>query len=59
MQYMLKSVYQQSGLRSNFFVVWNELVKNIKSLLAYPTIIVFWAIFPFSGLFHSFFRGKL
>ncbi|MCJ7721242.1 ABC transporter permease [Candidatus Bathyarchaeota archaeon] len=46
MQYMLKSVYHQSALRSNFYIVWNELVKNIKSLLAYPTIIVFWAIFP-------------
>jgi ABC-2 type transport system permease protein len=43
---MLKSSYQQSTLRSNLFVVWNEIVKNIKTLLAYPTIIVFWAIFP-------------
>jgi ABC-2 type transport system permease protein len=43
---MLKSTYQQSTLRSNLFVVWNELIKNLKSLLAYPTIIVFWAIFP-------------
>jgi ABC-2 type transport system permease protein len=43
---MLKSTYQQSQLRSNLFVVWNEVVKNIKSLLAYPAIIVFWAIFP-------------
>jgi len=43
---MLKSAYQQSTLRSNFFVVWNELIKNLKFLLAYPTIIVFWAIFP-------------
>ncbi|MCJ7613533.1 ABC transporter permease [Candidatus Bathyarchaeota archaeon] len=43
---MTKSAYQQSPLRSNLFVVWSELVKNIKSLLAYPTIIVFWAIFP-------------
>jgi ABC-2 type transport system permease protein len=43
---MLKSTYQQSVLRSNLFVVWNEVVKNLKSLLAYPTIIVFWAIFP-------------
>jgi ABC-2 type transport system permease protein len=43
---MLKSTYQQSVLRSNLFVVWNELVKNIKSLLAYPAILVFWAIFP-------------
>ena len=43
---MHKNAYQQSTLRSNLFVVWNEVVKNIKSLLAYPTIIVFWAIFP-------------
>jgi len=43
---MMKSSYQQSVLRSNLFVVWNELVKNIKSLLAYPAILVFWAIFP-------------
>ncbi len=43
---MLKSAYQQSTLRSNFFVVWNELVKNLKYLMAYPVIFVFWAIFP-------------
>jgi len=42
----MKSSYQQSVLRSNLFVVWNELVKNIKSLLAYPAILVFWAVFP-------------
>ena len=43
---MTKITYQQSSLRTNLFVVWNELVKNIKTLLAYPIIIVFWAIFP-------------
>jgi len=43
---MMKTTYQQSVLRSNLFVVWNELVKNIKSLLAYPAILVFWAVFP-------------
>ena len=43
---MLKSAYEQSSLRSNFLVVWNEVVKNIKFLLAYPVIIIFWAIFP-------------
>ena len=43
---MIQGAYQQSQLRSNLSVVWSELVKNIKSLLAYPTIIVFWAIFP-------------
>jgi len=41
-----ENAYQQSLLRGNLYVIWNELVKNIKSLLAYPTIIVFWAIFP-------------
>ena len=43
---MSENDYHQSLLRGNLYVVWNELVKNIKSLLAYPTIIVFWAIFP-------------
>jgi ABC-2 type transport system permease protein len=43
---MLESAYLQSTFRSNLSVVWNEIVKNIKTLLAYPTIIVFWAIFP-------------
>lgn len=43
---MTENAYQQSLLRGNLYVIWNELVKNIKSLLAYPTIIVFWAIFP-------------
>ena len=43
---MLETTYQQSPLRSNLFVVWSEMVKNIKSILAYPIIFVFWAIFP-------------
>ena len=43
---MQKSAYEQSPLRSNFFVVWNELAKNIKFLMAYPVIFIFWAIFP-------------
>jgi len=43
---MTQSVYEQSSLRSNFFVVWNELVKNMKFLMAYPVIFIFWAIFP-------------
>ncbi len=43
---MMQSAYEQSSLRSNFFVVWNELVKNMKFLMAYPVIFIFWAIFP-------------
>jgi len=39
-------VGQRSVFRSNLNVVWSEVVKNLKTLLAYPTIIVFWAIFP-------------
>lgn len=42
----MDSIYQQSPLRSNLAVVWNELVKNLKFLLAYPVIIIFWTIFP-------------
>lgn len=37
---------QQSSLRSNFFIVWSELVKNLKFLLAYPVVFFFWGIFP-------------
>jgi len=36
----------ESSLRSNYFVVWNEVAKNLKFLLAYPIVFVFWAIFP-------------
>ncbi len=43
---MSGNVLQQSSLRSNFFIVWSELVKNLKFLLAYPVVFVFWAIFP-------------
>ena len=43
---MSANVLQQSSLKSNFFIVWSELVKNLKFLLAYPVVFVFWAIFP-------------
>lgn len=43
---MTQHATQQSVYSSNLSVIWNEVVKNIKTLLAYPTIIVFWAIFP-------------
>jgi ABC-2 type transport system permease protein len=33
-------------MRANLFIVWSELVKNLKFLLAYPVVFVFWAIFP-------------
>ncbi len=42
----MESIYQQSRWRSNLSVVWSELVKNIKFLLAYPVILIFWAVFP-------------
>jgi ABC-2 type transport system permease protein len=43
---MMEGAYQQSVLRSNLSVVWNEIVKNNKTLLAYPAILIFWAVFP-------------
>ncbi len=43
---MSKNTLKRSSLRSNFFIVWSELVKNLKFLLAYPVVFVFWAIFP-------------
>ena len=43
---MTEAAYQQSVLRSNLSIVWNEIIKNIKALLAYPVILIFWAVFP-------------
>ena len=43
---MKNIIYERSIIRSNFFVVWNELKKNMKFLMAYPVIFIFWAIFP-------------
>ena len=31
---------------SNFFIVWSEVVKNLKFLIAYPVVFIFWAVFP-------------
>lgn len=31
---------------TNSLVVWSELVKNMKFLMAYPVVFVFWTIFP-------------
>ena len=43
---MNNTIYERSIIRSNFLVVWNELKKNMKFLMAYPVIFIFWAIFP-------------
>ncbi|WGM89141.1 MAG: ABC transporter permease [Candidatus Bathyarchaeum tardum] len=43
---MISTVYERSPFRSNMYVVWNEFKKNIKFLMAYPVIFVFWAVFP-------------
>jgi len=41
-----RNVLLESSARSNLFIVWSEVVKNLKFLLAYPVVFVFWAIFP-------------
>ena len=43
---MMQTAYEQNVLRGNLSVVWNEIIKNMKALLAYPVLIVFWAVFP-------------
>ena len=55
---MIESFYEQSPLRSNLLIVWNELVKNIKFLMAYPVIFVFWAIFPIFWFIPFIFQGQ-
>ncbi len=42
----MASVSQQPSLRLNFSIVWSEVIKNLKFLLAYPVVFIFWAIFP-------------
>ncbi|MFQ6086867.1 MAG: ABC transporter permease [Candidatus Bathyarchaeia archaeon] len=55
---MSRNVLQQSSLRSNFFIVWSELVKNLKFLLAYPVVFVFWGIFPIFWFVPFIFQGQ-
>lgn len=55
---MMENIYEQSSLRSNLFVVWNELVKNMKFLMAYPVIFIFWAIFPIFWFIPFVFQGQ-
>ncbi len=43
---------------SNYFVVWSEIVKSMKTLLAYPVVIVFWAIFPIFWFLPFIFLGE-
>ena len=33
-------------LTANSYIMWSELVKNMKFLMAYPVVFVFWTIFP-------------
>ena len=33
-------------LTTNSFIMWSELVKNMKFLMAYPVVFVFWTVFP-------------
>lgn len=43
----LKEIFSgQSSLRSNLVIIWSEIVKKIKFLLAYPVVFIFWGIFP-------------
>jgi len=55
---MIKASFDESPLRANFFVVWSEVIKNLKFLVAYPVIFVFWAIFPFFWFLTFIFQGQ-
>jgi len=55
---MIKASLDESPLRANFFVVWSEVVKNLKFLMAYPVIFVFWTIFPFFWFLTFIFQGQ-
>jgi len=55
---MMKKSSDVSSLRANFFVVWTEVVKNMKFLMAYPVIFIFWTIFPFFWFLTFIFQGQ-
>jgi len=55
---MIKASLDESPLSANFFVVWSEVIKNLKFLVAYPVIFVFWAIFPFFWFLTFIFQGQ-
>jgi len=55
---MMKKSSDASVFRANFFVVWTEVAKNMKFLMAYPVIFVFWTIFPFFWFLTFIFQGQ-
>ena len=55
---MTNSLLEISSLKENFFVVWSEVVKNMKFLVAYPVIFIFWTIFPFFWFLPFIFQGQ-
>ena len=46
------------SFRANLLIIWSEFVKNVKFLLAYPVIFVFWTIFPFFWFIPFIFQGQ-
>jgi len=55
---MIKRPQEIHPLKANFFVVWSEIVKDMKFLMAYPIIFVFWTIFPFFWFLPFIFQGE-
>jgi len=55
---LTSSPLEISSLKENFFVVWSEVVKNMKFLVAYPVIFIFWTIFPFFWFLPFIFQGQ-
>jgi len=39
-------LHLSKSFTANSFIVWSELVKNMKFLRAYPVVFIFWTIFP-------------
>jgi hypothetical protein len=45
-------------MRNDFFLIKEEIKKNLKILLCYPVEIVFWAIFPVLWVIPFIFQGQ-
>ena len=46
------------SFKANLLIVWSEFVKNMKFLMAYPVLFVFWTIFPFFWFIPFIFQGQ-
>lgn len=55
---MTNNQHRISDLKVNYYVVWSEIVKNLKFLSAYPSVFIFWGFFPILWFIPFIFQGQ-